>query len=339
MIAEIGRRLGQLQLKGSAILGTQLLRESAGQSLDTGTATLIDVAMRDYLSVREEMAGLRRLSSSIFTGAIAAVAVGLSGVAALADKNSGPEAWSLALLAAALIIELASIVLIGIDGSFKVAEDLNRRQAQEIRELLKQISPLPVSDAVLGFQITANEIWSEAPSRVWLASYGAWSVEGLILPGLAIALAGTGASAGLSSTVGLSVPAWSLAAIDVALGFAIAGAIVLDVGLPARLELRRKKQSQSRVELDRAQGAPSRLEGDPALNGSGPEASASGRRSGDEGERPPSRRASDRRRAIGVLAEPPTPAPAHPKASLTSGRSSTRSSGGPAPTKPHGGTT
>jgi hypothetical protein len=211
----------------------------------SGSEVLIDIGMRDYLAVREDMWGLRRLSTAIFTGVIAAAAVALSAIVILADKGFGSATLPVALLAAALLLELASIVLIGIDGSFKIVEDLNRRQASDLRRLLERISAAPVPDSTLRFQDRAHEISPRRDWRVWVPSYGAWGIEGLILPFLAAASIVSGVLVASSNGTGLSNAALLLLAIDVVVGLAVAALVVLDLRLPGQLEDRHARLAKS----------------------------------------------------------------------------------------------
>jgi len=206
------------------------------RSKRSGAGILVDIAMRDYLAVREDMWGVRRLASSMITAVFAAVAVALSAAVVLGNGSFGPATLSAAFLAAALLIELASIVLIGMDGSFKIAEDLNRRQARDIRGLLERLSPLPIPRTLLGFQERAHEIGSSAPSRLWLASYAAWGLQGLMLPLIASALVVTGVVVEYSSTKALGSTTILLLGIDIVVGLALAAVTLLDMQLPGRLE-------------------------------------------------------------------------------------------------------
>jgi hypothetical protein len=152
----------------------------------TADEILVDTAMRDYLSVRADMWEVRKQAATLNTATVGSFAVGFSALAALAPANIGSTTWALLLLAGAALLEFACMSLIGLDGSHKIAEDLNRRQADDIRSLLERVSGGSVPDTLLSFQAEVQRINNGAPSRVWLASYGAWSVAGFVMPFLAI---------------------------------------------------------------------------------------------------------------------------------------------------------
>jgi hypothetical protein len=212
-----------------------------------GTEALIDIAMRDYLAVRDDMWGLRRLSTSIFTGVIAAVAVALSAIVFIADKGFGSPALSLAFLAAALLLEFTGIVLIGIDGSFKIVEDANRRQARDLRRLLKQASATPLPSSTLRFQDRADDVGSRRQWLIWLPSYGAWGMEGLVLPFLAVNSIVASILVAYSNNGGLSTADSLMLAIDIVVGLVLAHIVLLNLQLPRRLKARGSRPKAKRI--------------------------------------------------------------------------------------------
>jgi hypothetical protein len=195
----------------------------------TGDEILVDIAMRDYLSVRADMSEVRAQSVSLVTATLTAFAVGFSALAVLAPTHTDSATFAAVLLTGAALLELASMTLIGLDGSHKIVEDLNRRQANDLRSLLERVSGGPVPPTLLSLQVEVQEIMASVPSRVWLVSYGAWSVAGLVVPLLAIActIAGGILTFSGSSSDALHSLALILLLVDVAGGACLVGLAVL----------------------------------------------------------------------------------------------------------------
>jgi hypothetical protein len=178
------------------------LASAAREGHADGAEILVDATMRDYALVREELWNLRRLANTIVMGVIAAVAVGFSAIAALQAKPD-PAILSTILLGVGLTLEFVTVVLIGIDSSFKVVEHLSLMQAEYIKDLLRSATTLSIGDAFLGLQPMAKTINEQAPRSIWLASYGAWAFVRMIVPSLAIAAVAAGVMAGTAA------PAWT----------------------------------------------------------------------------------------------------------------------------------
>jgi len=144
-----GRPVALKQLRATRRrLSTRPAPIASWRSSSTGLGPiglLVDVAMRDYQMVRDELWGLRRLANTIGMGVVAASAIAFSTAASLGGSVLDFSRVSIILLASCLTLELISVVLIGIDGSFKLVEERSRRQAGYVRRLISSGDRLPVA--------------------------------------------------------------------------------------------------------------------------------------------------------------------------------------------------
>jgi hypothetical protein len=185
-------------------------------------ATLLDLAMREHLALREEMADLRRQNFNLITsalvaagGASAAVGAGAFGI------PDGPR--GLLLLAIAALTDVVCLGTVGVLNSCKIVELEIERTAEWIRNAAladgaASTAPfLRFHEYVRGFNDRALKRENKRVVGAWIASYGISAVIGGLVLGLIVVLVALGGWLAISQGQDSVLPGWLLLGLDLVL--------------------------------------------------------------------------------------------------------------------------
>src|ERR1035437_304726 len=191
-------------------------------------ATLLDLAMREHLALRQEMNDLRRQSFTIVTSTLVAAA---AASAAVGGGIFGTDLGSRGMLLLAIAAGMDGIGLwaVGVLNACKIMELQIDKTANAIRTIVLTEAPeaaapfLSFQSDVRGFTHRAMGLKDRGALAAWLSSYGLFAVMGGLVVCLTLSLMALGAWLVLFESHNLTLAGY--------------GALVFDVLLPVGLGL------------------------------------------------------------------------------------------------------